>query len=48
MCLKMVQLTKQQRVWKCLEFARVNNATEVRRRWHLHFPERAPPSVTAI
>ena len=44
----MVQLTKEQRVWTCLEFTRVNNAAEVQRRWHLRFPERGPPSLTAI
>jgi len=44
----MVQLTKEQRVWICLEFARVNNAAEVQRRWPIHFPGRAPPSLTAI
>ena len=27
---------------------RVNKATEVRRRWYLHFAERAPPSITVI
>ena len=43
----MVQLTNQQRVWICLEYARVNNAHEVRRRWPAHFPGRIP-SITTI
>jgi hypothetical protein len=29
----MPRLTKNQRVWICLEYARVNNACEVLRRW---------------
>ena len=29
----MPQLTKDQRVWICIEFARTNNAHEVARRW---------------
>ena len=44
----MVQLSKQQRVWLCLEFARVGNAAEVQRRWPMHFPQRPAPSLPAI
>ena len=31
--IKMPRLTNDQRVWLCLEYARVNNACEVQRRW---------------
>lgn len=46
--LKMPRLTKDQRVWVCLEFARVNNATEVKRRWPNHWPGIQPPSDMTI
>ena len=35
---KMPRLTKDQRVWVCLEYARVNNAFEVKRRWPNNWP----------
>ena len=31
--IKMPRLTNDQRIWLCLEYARVNNACEVQRRW---------------
>jgi len=31
---KMPRLTVEQRIWVCIEFARVNNAEEVLRRWN--------------
>jgi hypothetical protein len=31
--INMLRLTKDQTVWICLEYARVNNACEVIRRW---------------
>ena len=45
---KMVQLTNQERVWICLEYACVHNDTEVKRRWHLHFPGVVAPTLKTI
>ena len=45
---KMGQLTNDQHVWICLEFARVGNAAEVQRRWPKHFPQRPLTSLPAI
>ena len=43
----MPQLTIQQRIWVCLEMARVRNSVEVRRRWPQRFPNvRVPYRVT--
>jgi len=36
------------RVWVCLEFARVNNAIEVKRHWPNHWPGIQPPSDRTI
>lgn len=45
--LNMPQLTKDQRVWICVEYARVNNAEEVRRRWLGHLQnDRVPTRAT--
>ena len=44
--LKMPRLTKDQRVWVCLEYARLNNASEVKRRWP--WPDIQPPSDRTI
>ena len=46
--IKMPRLTKDQRVWVCLEYARVNNAFEVRRRWPNNWPGIQPPSDRTI
>ena len=45
--LNMPRLTKEQRVWVCLEHTKCNNATEVRRRWQGHWGDiPAPPKRT--
>ena len=44
----MVQLTTDQRVWVCLEMARVNNALQVRRLWANQFPGVQPPTARTI
>ena len=45
--LNMPQLTKDQRVCICVEYARVNNAEEVRTRWLGHWPsDRVPTRAT--
>ena len=44
---KMPRLTKDQRVWVCLEFTR-DNATEVKRRWPNHYLGIQPPSDMTI
>ena len=44
----MSQLTKDQRVWICIEYARVNNTEEVRRRWLGRWPNDRTPSRAAI
>jgi hypothetical protein len=36
MLVNMPRLTIQQRVWVCLQYATVNNAEEVRRRWPVY------------
>lgn len=46
--LNMPQLTKDQRVWVCIEYARVNNAEEVRRRWLGRWPGDRAPTRAAI
>ena len=35
-CINMPHLTIEQRLWICVEYARVNNAKEVLRRWRNH------------
>ncbi len=45
---EMAQLSKDQRVWICLEFARTNNASEVIRRWINHWPNIRPPTVRTV
>ena len=44
----MVELSKYQRVWICLEFARTNNASEIIRRWINHWPNMRPPTVRTL
>ena len=46
--LNMPPLTKDQRVWICVEYARVNNAEEVRRRWLGHWPNDRVPTTATI
>ena len=46
--IKMPRLTKDQRVWICLEFARTNNANEVLRRWNNRWPNVQAPTVSTI
>ena len=45
---EMAPLSKNQRVWICLEYARTNNASEVLRRWRRHWPNLPPPTVRTI
>ena len=40
----MPQLTKDQRVWIVLVYARVNNTTEIMPRWPGQWPITYPPS----
>ena len=44
----MTQLTVQQHIWICLQFARDNNAAEVRRCSHAHVSERPALALTTI
>ena len=44
----MPRLTKNERVWICLEFARTNNANEVLRRWNNRWPNVQAPTVSTI
>ena len=44
----MTQLSKDQRIWICLEFARSNNASEVIRRWINHWLSMRPPTVWTV
>eukprot|EP00111_Clytia_hemisphaerica_P007842 TCONS_00022795-protein len=44
----MAQLSKNQRVWICLEYARTNNNSEVIRRWRRHWPNILPPTIRTI
>ena len=46
--LNMPQLTKNQRVCICVEYAKVNNAEEVRRRWLGHWPDDRVPTRATI
>ena len=39
----MPRLSNDQRVWICVEMARVNNAAEVLRRWPARWPNVHPP-----
>ena len=43
-CLKMPQLSSDQRTWVCLEMTRVQNAIEVIRRWPARWPNIPPPT----
>eukprot|EP00111_Clytia_hemisphaerica_P017991 TCONS_00053258-protein len=45
---RMPRLTKDQRVWVCLEYARVDNAFEVKRRWLNQWPNDPAPSDLTI
>ena len=42
---EVVKLSKDQRVWICLEFAKTNNASEVIKRWINHWPKMRRPTV---
>ena len=44
----MPRLTIQQRVWVCLEYARVNNAEEVVRRWRINWGDVPAPSTRTV
>ena len=44
----MPQLSKNQRVWICIQYARVNNALEVIRRWENQWPHVAPPTHKTV
>ena len=44
----MPRLTKDKRVWICVEYARVNNAEEVRRRLLGHWPNDRVPNRATI
>ena len=44
----MPRLTKNKRVWICLEFARTNNANEVLRCWNNRWPNVQAPTVSTI
>ena len=46
--LNMPCLTVQQRVWVCLEYAMVNNAEEVIRRWPIHWGNVPSPSKHTV
>ena len=45
LCINMPRLTTQQRVWICVEYARVNNAEEVLRRWRNHWHDVPSPGI---
>ena len=44
----MPRLTIAQRVWVCIEYARVNNAQEVIRRWAIYWDNIPAPSKQTV
>ena len=46
--INMPRLTKDQRVWICLEYAKVNNACEVLRRWAERWGNLPPPTKRTV
>ena len=45
---KMVQLTTQERIWICIQMARLQNAAAVQRLWRQQWPGIVPPHPTTI
>ena len=48
LCYGLPRLTKDQRVWICLEHARFQNAAEIRRRWPGRWGNTPAPTIRTI